>query len=240
MSETKILLEESEIPTQWYNVVADMPNPPVPPLGADGEPIGPDALTAIFPDALIEQEVSAERWIDIPEAVREIYTLWRPSPLYRAHRLEKALGTPARIYYKYEGVSPAGSHKPNTAVARAYYNQQAGVRRLTTETGAGQWGSSLALAGQMFDIEVRVYMVRVSYEQKPFRRSMMHSWGAEVLASPTELKITTIPQRPSTRLFTTCRRSARSELRSCIQAEGAPSLGACRGRKAAPARRCMQ
>jgi tryptophan synthase beta chain len=188
MSETKILLEESEIPTQWYNVVADMPNPPVPPLGADGEPIGPDALTAIFPDALIEQEVSAERWIDIPEAVREIYTLWRPSPLYRAHRLEKALGTPARIYYKYEGVSPAGSHKPNTAVAQAYYNQQAGVRRLTTETGAGQWGSSLALAGQMFDIEVRVYMVRVSYEQKPFRRSMMHSWGAEVLASPTELE----------------------------------------------------
>jgi tryptophan synthase beta chain len=186
MSETKILLEESEIPSQWYNVVADMPNPPVPPLGPDGKPIGPEALTAIFPDALIEQEVSTERWIDIPEAVREIYTLWRPSPLYRAHRLEKALGTPARIYYKYEGVSPAGSHKPNTAVAQAYYNQQAGIRRLATETGAGQWGSSLALAGQMFGIEVRVYMVRVSYEQKPFRRSMMHSWGAEVLASPTE------------------------------------------------------
>jgi len=186
MSETKILLEESEIPSQWYNVVADMPNPPVPPLGPDGKPIGPEALTAIFPDALIEQEVSTERWVDIPEAVREIYTLWRPSPLYRAHRLEKALGTPARIYYKYEGVSPAGSHKPNTAVAQAYYNQQAGIRRLTTETGAGQWGSSLALAGQMFGIEVRVYMVRVSYEQKPFRRSMMHSWGAEVLASPTE------------------------------------------------------
>lgn len=186
MSETRILLEESEIPSQWYNVVADMPNPPVPPLGPDGKPIGPEALTAIFPDALIEQEVSTERWIDIPEAVREIYTLWRPSPLYRAHRLEKALGTPARIYYKYEGVSPAGSHKPNTAVAQAYYNQQAGIRRLTTETGAGQWGSSLALAGQMFGIEVRVYMVRVSYEQKPFRRSMMHSWGAEVLASPTE------------------------------------------------------
>jgi len=186
MSETKILLEESELPSQWYNVVADMPSPPVPPLGPDGKPIGPEALAAIFPDALIEQEVSAERWIDIPEAVREIYTLWRPSPLYRAHRLEKALGTPARIYYKYEGVSPAGSHKPNTAVAQAYYNQQAGIRRLTTETGAGQWGSSLALAGQMFGIEVRVYMVRVSYEQKPFRRSMMHSWGAEVLASPTE------------------------------------------------------
>ena len=186
MSETKILLEESELPSQWYNVVADMPSPPVPPLGPDGKPIGPGALAAIFPDALIEQEVSAERWIDIPEAVREIYTLWRPSPLYRAHRLEKALGTPARIYYKYEGVSPAGSHKPNTAVAQAYYNQQAGIRRLTTETGAGQWGSSLALAGQMFGIEVRVYMVRVSYEQKPFRRSMMHSWGAEVLASPTQ------------------------------------------------------
>ena len=187
MSETKILLEESEIPSQWYNVIADMPNPPVPPLGPDGKPIGPEALAAIFPDALIEQEVSAERWIDIPEPVREIYTLWRPSPLFRAHRLEKALGTPARIYYKYEGVSPAGSHKPNTAVAQAYYNQRAGIRRLTTETGAGQWGSSLALAGQMFGIEVRVYMVRVSYEQKPFRRSMMHSWGAEVLASPSEL-----------------------------------------------------
>jgi tryptophan synthase beta chain len=187
MPQTKIILEESDIPTHWYNVVADMPNPPVPPLGPDGKPIGPEALAAIFPMELIGQEVSAERWIPIPEPVREIYRLWRPSPLYRAHGLEAALGTPARIYYKYEGVSPAGSHKPNTAVPQAYYNKQAGIRRLSTETGAGQWGSSLALAGQMFGIEVRVYMVKVSYQQKPFRRSMMHTWGAEVFASPTDM-----------------------------------------------------
>jgi tryptophan synthase beta chain len=184
--QTKIVLEESDIPTHWYNVVADLPNPPAPPLGPDGQPIGPEALAAIFPPAIIEQEVSAERWIPIPEPVREALRLWRPSPLYRAHRLERALGTPARIYYKYEGVSPAGSHKPNSAVAQAYYNREAGIRRLATETGAGQWGSSLALAGQMFGLEVRVYMVRVSYEQKPFRRSMMQTWGAEVLASPTD------------------------------------------------------
>jgi tryptophan synthase beta chain len=186
MPQTKILLDESEIPTHWYNVIADMPTPPSPPLGPDGKPVGPDALAAIFPDALIAQEVSGERWIPIPEEVREIYRLWRPSPLFRAHRLEQALGTPAKIYYKYEGVSPAGSHKPNTAVAQAFYNREAGIRRLSTETGAGQWGSSLALAGQMFGIDVRVYMVKVSYEQKPFRRSMMHTWGAEVLASPTD------------------------------------------------------
>ena len=186
MSQTKILLEESEIPTHWYNVVADMPNPPAPPLGPDGQPIGPEALAAIFPMELIGQEVSTERWIPIPEPVREIYRLWRPSPLYRARRLEQALGTPAKIYYKYEGVSPAGSHKPNTAVPQAWYNKQAGIKRLSTETGAGQWGSALALAGQMFGIDVRVYMVKVSYEQKPFRRSMMHTWGAEVFASPTD------------------------------------------------------
>ncbi|MDZ7660965.1 TrpB-like pyridoxal phosphate-dependent enzyme [Thiohalophilus sp.] len=184
--QTKILLDESEIPTQWYNVVADMPNAPLPPLGPDGQPIGPDALSAIFPMSLIEQEVSDQRWIDIPEPVREVYQLWRPSPLYRAHQLEAALGTPAKIYYKYEGVSPAGSHKPNTAVAQAYYNREAGIRRLATETGAGQWGSSLAMVGQKFGIEVRVYMVKVSYEQKPFRRSMMQTWGAEVLPSPTD------------------------------------------------------
>ena len=187
VKQTKILLEESEIPKQWYNIVADMPNPPSPPLGPDGKPIGPDALAAIFPQALIEQEVSSQRWIDIPDVVREAYTMWRPSPLFRAHRLEELLGTPAKIYYKYEGVSPTGSHKPNTALAQAYYNKQAGIKRLTTETGAGQWGSSLALAGVMFDLEVRVYMVKVSYEQKPFRRSMMHTWGAEVYASPSEL-----------------------------------------------------
>ncbi len=187
MTQTKILLDESDIPTHWYNVVADMPNPPAPPLGPDGQPISPAALGAIFPESLIMQEVSGERWIEIPDAIREVYRLWRPSPLYRAHRLEAALGTPAKIYYKYEGVSPAGSHKPNTAVPQAWYNREAGVKRLSTETGAGQWGSALALAGRMFGIDVRVYMVKVSYEQKPFRRSMMQTWGAEVLASPTEL-----------------------------------------------------
>ena len=186
MTDTKILLDENEIPTHWYNVVADMPNPPLPPLGPDGKPAGPQALAAIFPPGIIEQEVSAERWIPIPEAVREIYRWWRPSPLYRARRLEEDLGTPAKIYYKYEGVSPAGSHKPNTAVAQAYYNQQAGIRRISTETGAGQWGSSMALAGRMFGLEVVVYMVKVSYHQKPYRRSMMHTWGAEVYPSPTD------------------------------------------------------
>ena len=185
MAQTKFLLDESDIPTHWYNIVADMPNAPAPVLGPDGQPIGPDALAAIFPMALIEQEVSAERWIAIPDEVREIYRLWRPSPLFRAHRLEAALGTPAKIYYKYEGVSAAGSHKVNTAVPQAYYNKQAGIKRIATETGAGQWGSSMALAGQMFGLEVRVYMVKVSYDQKPFRRSMMHTWGAEVLASPS-------------------------------------------------------
>ncbi|MDD3517146.1 MAG: TrpB-like pyridoxal phosphate-dependent enzyme [Chromatiales bacterium] len=187
MAQTKILLDESEIPTHWYNIVADLPNPPAPPLGPDGKPVSPDALLAIFPEAIVMQEVSAERWIPIPDPVREALTMWRPSPLVRAHRLEAALGTPAKIYYKYEGVSPAGSHKPNSAVAQAYYNREAGIRRLSTETGAGQWGSSLALAGQMFGIDVRVYMVKISYEQKPFRRSMMETWGAEVLASPTNL-----------------------------------------------------
>ncbi len=185
MSQTKILLDESDIPTHWYNVVADMPNPPAPPLGPDGKPIGPEALTAIFPMSLIEQEVSSERWIAIPDPVREAMRLYRPSPLFRAHRLEAALGTPAKIYYKYEGVSPAGSHKVNTAIPQAYYNKLAGIKRLTTETGAGQWGSSIAMAGQMFGLEVRVFMVKVSYEQKPFRRSMMQTWGAQVFASPS-------------------------------------------------------
>ena len=187
MPQTKFLLPESDIPTHWYNIVADMPNAPAPVLGPDGKPIGPDALSVIFPDNIIEQEISTERWIPIPEEVREIYQQWRPSPLFRAHRLEQALGTPARIYYKYEGISAAGSHKLNSAVAQAWYNREAGIRRMTTETGAGQWGTSLALAGQMFGIDVRVYMVKVSYQQKPFRRSMMQTWGAEVLASPTDL-----------------------------------------------------
>jgi len=185
--QTKIILDEKDIPTQWYNVVADMPNPPAPPLGPDGQPIGPEALLAIFPEALVQQEVSAERWIDIPDAVREVLTLWRPAPLYRAHRLERALKTPAKIYYKNESVSPAGSHKPNTAIAQAYYNKVAGIKTLVTETGAGQWGCSLALAGQLFGLDVRVFMVNVSYEQKPYRRSMMQTWGAEVHASPSNL-----------------------------------------------------
>jgi tryptophan synthase beta chain len=184
---TKILLKEAEMPTHWYNVVADMPNPPAPILAPDGSPITPDALSAIFPDAIIEQEVSAERWIPIPEEVREVLRLWRPSPLYRAERLEQALKTPAKIYFKNEAVSPAGSHKPNTAVAQAYYNKLQGIKRLTTETGAGQWGCSIALAGQMFGLDVKVFMVKVSYEQKPYRRSMMQTWGAEVFPSPTDM-----------------------------------------------------
>jgi pyridoxal-phosphate dependent TrpB-like enzyme len=187
MTDTKILLEEKDIPTHWYNVVADMPNPPAPSLGPDGNPVPAEKMLAIFPGNILEQEMSTERWIPIPEPVREAYRIWRPSPLVRAHRLEAALGTPAKIYYKYEGVSPAGSHKPNSAMAQAYFNKVAGINRLTTETGAGQWGSSLALAGQMFGLEVRVYMVKVSYQQKPFRRSMMQTWGAEVFASPTDM-----------------------------------------------------
>ena len=183
---TKILLDESRLPTHWYNILADMPTPPKPPLNPQtGAPVRPEDLAAIFPPALIEQEVSSERWIPIPEPVREVYRLWRPTPLFRAHRLEAALGTPARIYYKYEGVSPAGSHKPNTAVAQAYYNKEAGIRRLATETGAGQWGSALSLACNLFGLECTVYMVRVSYDQKPYRRSMMETWGATVHPSPS-------------------------------------------------------
>ena len=187
MESLRFVLDQSEIPTHWYNVVADMPNAPTPPLGPDGKPATPEQMGAIFPMAILEQEMSTERWIPIPQPVREIYRLWRPSPLVRAARLEEALGTPARIYYKNEGVSPAGSHKPNTAVAQAYYNKQAGIKRITTETGAGQWGCSMALAGQMFGLEVRVYMVKVSYGQKPYRRSMMQTWGAEVFASPSNM-----------------------------------------------------
>lgn len=186
MQETKITLSEKEIPRQWYNIMADMPNLPKPPLHpATQQPIKPEDLTPIFPMALIEQEVSSQRWIDIPEDVLDIYTLWRPSPLFRARRLEKMLGTPARIYYKYEGVSPAGSHKPNTAVPQAYYNKQAGIKRIATETGAGQWGSSMALAGCMFGLEVTVYMVKVSFNQKPYRRMAMETWGATVHPSPS-------------------------------------------------------
>jgi tryptophan synthase beta chain len=186
MKETKIILPEKDIPTKWYNIMADMPNLPVPPLHpGTKQPVGPDDLSVIFPMSLIEQEVSTERWIDIPEEVLDIYTLWRPSPLYRAHRLEKALNTPAKIYYKYEGVSPAGSHKPNTSIPQAYYNKKAGIKKIATETGAGQWGSSMALAGSLFGLDVTVYMVRVSYNQKPYRRIMMETWGAKVHASPS-------------------------------------------------------
>ena len=182
----KILLAEKEIPEQWYNIQADMPNPLQPPLHpGTKQPIGPQDLAPLFPMELIKQEVSKERWIDIPEEVREVYKLWRPTPLYRAYGLEKLLDTPAKIYYKYEGVSPAGSHKPNTAVAQAYYNKAEGVKKLTTETGAGQWGSALAFACQHFGISLEVYMVKISYDQKPYRKSMMNLWGAEVFSSPT-------------------------------------------------------
>jgi len=183
----KYLLNENEIPKSWYNIAADLPQP-LPPVLHPGtlQPIGPDDLAPLFPMALIEQEVSAEREIEIPEPVRDILRQWRPSPLYRARRLEKALDTPARIYYKYEGVSPAGSHKPNTAIAQAFYNKQEGVKRLTTETGAGQWGSSLALAGALFNLEVEVFMVRVSFDQKPYRRAFMESFGATCTASPSD------------------------------------------------------
>jgi tryptophan synthase beta chain len=183
---TKIVLDDADIPSSWYNILADMPHPPQPPLHpATQQPVGPDDLAPLFATDLIMQEVSRERFIAIPDAVREIYSLWRPTPLYRAHRLEQVLGTPARIFFKYEGVSPAGSHKPNTAVAQAYFAQKAGTRRLTTETGAGQWGSALALACSFFGLECKVYMVRISYEQKPYRRSMMQAWGATVVASPS-------------------------------------------------------
>jgi len=187
MTPLRVPLDQNDIPTHWYNIVADFKNPPLPPLGPDGNPVGPDKMSAIFPMPLLEQEMSGERWIPIPDEVRQIYALWRPSPLCRALRLEQALGTPAKIFYKYEGISPAGSHKPNSAVPQAYFNKLAGTKKLTTETGAGQWGSSIALAGQMFGLPVRVFMVKVSYEQKPFRRSMMQTWGAEVFASPTNL-----------------------------------------------------
>ena len=182
----KYLLDESRIPKYWYNIVADLPRPPEPVLHPGTlRPVGPQDLEPLFPMALIEQEVSAERMIEIPEPVRVIYRQWRPSPLYRARQLERALDTPAKIYYKYEGVSPAGSHKPNTAVAQAFYNKEAGVRRLTTETGAGQWGSALAFAGAVFGLDVRVYMVKVSFEQKPYRKALMEAWGAECVASPS-------------------------------------------------------
>jgi len=185
---TKIVLDEAEIPTQWYNVVPDLPAPPPPVLHpGTKEPVGPDDLAPLFPMDLILQEVSQDRHVDIPGEVLDVYRLWRPSPLYRAHRLERALGTPARIYYKYEGVSPAGSHKPNTAVPQAFYNAKAGIRRLTTETGAGQWGTALAFACAQFGLDCEVWQVRASYDQKPYRRMMIETFGATVHPSPSDL-----------------------------------------------------
>ncbi len=186
MQVKKIFLPESELPRQWYNIAADMPTPLEPPLHpGTGEPIGPDALAPIFPMPLIEQEVSQERFIDIPEPVLEKYLIWRPTPMYRAFNLEKHLDTPAKIYFKNEGVSPAGSHKPNTALAQAYYNKISGTKRITTETGAGQWGSALSMCCSLFGLECKVYMVKVSYQQKPYRRLMMETWGATCIASPS-------------------------------------------------------
>ncbi len=186
MERTKFILSEKEMPTAWYNVLPDLPEPLPPVLHpATGKPVTPDDLKPLFPMALIMQEFAPDRYIEIPEEVQEIYKLWRPTNLFRAYRLEKALGTPAKIYYKYEGTSPAGSHKPNTAVAQAYYNKKEGVKRMTTETGAGQWGSALAMGCMMFGLELKVYMVGVSYRQKPYRRMMMETWGATCVPSPS-------------------------------------------------------
>jgi tryptophan synthase beta chain len=187
VTQRRYLLDESEIPTHWYNVAADLDSPPPPPLHpGTHEPIGPDALAPLFPMALIMQEVTTDRWVAIPDPVREVLSMWRPTPLYRALGWERALATDCRIFYKYEGVSPAGSHKVNTAVAQAWFNAQEGVTRLATETGAGQWGSSLAFAGSLYGLEVKVYMVRVSYDSKPYRRAMMEAWGSSVVGSPSE------------------------------------------------------
>ncbi|AGB50037.1 pyridoxal-phosphate dependent TrpB-like enzyme [Methanomethylovorans hollandica DSM 15978] len=186
MEHTKILLDENEMPTHWYNILADFPEPLAPPLNpATREPIKPSELEPIFAKELIKQEMSPERYIDIPQEILEIYKLWRPSPLHRAHRLEKVLGTPAKIYYKDESVSPAGSHKPNTAIAQAYYNMKEGTEKITTETGAGQWGSALSLSCNYFDIECKVFMVRSSFYQKPYRKSLINLWGASVIPSPS-------------------------------------------------------
>lgn len=183
----KILLSEKDIPEQWYNIVADMPNKPLPPLHpATKEPIGPEALAPLFPMELIKQEVTTDKYVTIPDEVRHIYSMWRPTPMYRAYNLEKVLDTPAKIYYKYEGTSPTGSHKPNTAVAQAYYNKMEGVKKITTETGAGQWGSALSFACQHFGIDCEVYMVKLSFDHKPYRKVMMNTWGATVHPSPSE------------------------------------------------------
>src|SRR5580698_5125437 len=187
-SQVKYILQESEMPRHWYNIAADLPAPMPPPLHpGTGQPVGPDDLAPLFPGALIAQEVSTERHIEIPREVLDIYRLWRPTPLFRARRLEKDLGTPARIYYKYEGGSPAGSHKPNTAVPQAYYNAAEGVTKLTTETGAGQWGSALSFASALFGLDLEVWMVRASYDQKPYRKMLMETYGATVHPSPSDV-----------------------------------------------------
>ena len=188
MQSRMITLSQNEIPRKWYNALPDLPRPLDPPLHpGTREPIGPEALTPLFPMGLIEQEVSSQRWIDIPEEVLDILALWRPTPMFRAVGLEKALGTPAKIFYKYEGTSPAGSHKPNTAVAQAYYNKKENVKRIATETGAGQWGSALSFACSLFGIECMVYMVRISFDQQPSRKSLINTWGANVVPSPSNL-----------------------------------------------------
>ncbi len=218
MSErTKITLDESDIPRQWYNVIPDLPAPPPPPLHPGTlQPVGPEDLAPLFPMELIRQEVAADSYIDIPADVLDVYRLWRPTPLYRAHRLEKALGTPAHIYYKYEGISPAGSHKPNTAVPQAYYNAVEGTKRLTTETGAGQWGSALAFACAQYGIDCEIWMVRASYDQKPYRRTMMETWGATVHPSPSRATQAGRTSWPSTRTrrAASASRSARRSRRS--------------------------
>lgn len=198
----KFLLEEKDIPENWYNIVADMPNKPLPPLHpATKEPIGPDALAPLFPMELIKQEVTTDKYVPIPDEVRNIYSIWRPTPLYRAYNLEKVLDTPAKIYYKYEGTSPTGSHKPNTAVPQAYYNKMEGVKKITTETGAGQWGSALSFACQHFDIDCEVFMVKLSFDHKPYRKVMMNTWGAKVHPSPsaaTEIGKKILAEQPDT------------------------------------------
>lgn len=198
----KFLLEEKDIPENWYNIIADMPNKPLPPLHpATKEPIGPDALAPLFPMELIKQEVTTDKYVPIPDEVRNIYSIWRPTPLYRAHNLEKVLDTPAKIYYKYEGTSPTGSHKPNTAVPQAYYNKMEGVKKITTETGAGQWGSALSFACQHFGIDCEVFMVKLSFDHKPYRKVMMNTWGAIVHPSPsaaTEIGKKILVEHPDT------------------------------------------
>jgi len=188
MKNRKFILSEQDMPQAWYNIMADMPNKPLPPLNpGTGEPVGPEDLAPLFPMELIKQEVSAEKYIEIPQEVQDIYKLYRPTPLVRAYNLEKALDTPARIYYKNESVSPSGSHKPNTAIPQAYYNKMEGVHKISTETGAGQWGSALAFACNIFDIDLEVFMVKISYNDKPYRKTMMNTWGAKVHASPSDL-----------------------------------------------------